>query len=65
MSIDGIELGVGDGLEWGGSSVHHVDSGGGIVPLLFVGGCNIVSIVLSDHGVMLKLESLLLGSSGS
>ena len=65
INVLGIEFGVGNGSEWGGSSVHHVDSGGGIVPLLFVGSSDIIGVVFGNHGVVLKLESLLLGSNGS
>ena len=65
LSVHGIELGVGDGLEWGGSSVLHVDLGGGIVPFFGVGGKNIISVVLGNHFVVLQLESFLLSSSSS
>jgi hypothetical protein len=65
LSVHGVKLGVGNSLEWGGSSVHHVDFGSSIVPFLGVGGGNIIGVVLGDHSVVLFLESLLLGDSGS
>ena len=65
LSVHGVKSGVGNSLEWGGSSVHHVDSGSSIVPFLFVGSGNIIGVVLGNHGVVLFLESLLLGNSGS
>jgi len=65
LSVHGIELGVGDGLEWGSSSVLHVDLGGGIVPFLGVGSKDIISVVLGNHLVVLQLEFLLSGGSGS
>jgi hypothetical protein len=65
LSVHGIELGVGDSLEWGSSSVLHVDLGGGIVPFLGVGSKDIISVVLGNHGVVLQLEFLLSGGSGS
>jgi hypothetical protein len=65
LSVHGIELGVGDSLEWGSSSVLHVDLGGGIVPFLGVGSKDIISVVLGNHLVVLQLEFLLSGGSGS
>ena len=65
LSVHGVEFGVGDSSEWGSSSVHHVDSRGGIVPFLGIGLEGISGIVLGNHNVVLFLESFLLGSSGS
>ena len=65
LGVHGIKLCVGYCFEWGCSSIHHVDSGCCIVPFLFVGGGNIIGVVLSNHCVVLSLESLLLGNSGS
>ena len=65
LSIHGIESGVGDSSEWGSSSVHHVDSGSGIVPFLGVSISGVISVVFSNHSVVLLLESFLLSGNSS
>jgi hypothetical protein len=59
LSVHSVEFGIGNGLEWGGSSVHHVDSRGRVVPFLFVSLSNIIGVVLGDHSVMFLLCFLL------
>jgi hypothetical protein len=65
LSIHSIKSSVSDSLEWSSSSVLHVDLGGGIVPFFGVSGKDIISVVLGDHSVVLQLEFLLSGGSGS
>jgi len=65
LSVHGIKSGVSDSLEWSSSSVLHVNLGSSIVPFLGVSSKDIISIVLSNHFVVLELESFLLGSSSS
>jgi hypothetical protein len=65
LGIHGVELGISHSLEWSSSSVHHVDSRGGIVPFFGVGSGNIIGVIFSNHSVVLLLEFLLGGSSSS
>jgi len=65
LSVHGIKFSVSDSLEWSSSSVLHVNLGSSIVPFLGVSSKDIISIVLSNHFVVLELESFLLGSSSS